>query len=271
MSNIRIIFSIALFLEYGCLGNKDHQTDIEPKKEKITLHPQRPIAVENGKIFKKGNIKFLYGGEDSVENFNITNCELKDENFHYGIGREKFPALLEPEFISQEEADTIWADTSRFLVASYGGETKAYSIKDLIRHEIVNDKINGKPIMAAYCILANLGAIYERQYDNKIFTFALSGYTYHDANVWNDLDGFVLWDRETESLWWPLIGKAVSGLMHGVKLIELDKKYWEDTNWGKIKRKYKNVKVLKSGQDFERPKMWNKYKNVSDIVIKYSN
>jgi hypothetical protein len=80
----------------------------------------------------------------------------------------------------------------------------------------------------------------------------------------------VFWDRETESLWWPLIGRAVSGPLKGVKLIEMDKSFWEDTNWGHIKDTYSNVQVLKSGQDFERPKTWKKIENVDLIVQKYS-
>ena len=112
---------------------------------------------------------------------------------------------------------------------------KAYSIKDLTRHEVVNDVLNGQPIMAAYCILADLGAIYERNYDDQELTFALSGYTYFDKDVWNGLDGFVLWDRETESLWWPLIGKAVSGPLKEVKLLEMDKSHWKDIQWKYVK------------------------------------
>ena len=77
--------------------------------------------------------------------------------------------------------------------------------------------------MESYCVLADLGAVYSRNYNSKELTFALSGYTYYDKNIWNGLDGFVLWDRETESLWWPLVGKAVSGKLKGVNLLELNK------------------------------------------------
>lgn len=261
----RVFFLLFLF---AC--NSRNSGQIEIKKAANKPENKRPVSVESGKIFKVNGEKMLYGGDDSLQHFNISNCELNDENFHYGIGREKFPALLEPSFISLSEADAIWPDTSRFMVASSMNEVKAYSIKDLTHHEVVNDMLNGKPIMAAYCILADLGTIYERTYNDRIFTYALSGYTYYDDNVWNGLDGFVLWDRETESLWWPLTGNAVSGPMHGVKLTELDKNLWEDTKWGEIKKKYPNVKVLKSGQDFERPKTWKKYADVADIVLKYS-
>ncbi len=253
-----LLLSVAVLI--GCENPKEQITEeSKPKKS-------RPIAIDNGKFFEIDGSKLLYGGEDSTQHFKIDGYDLKDEQFHYGIGREKFPALLKPEFITVQEADSVWADSIRFLLAHAGSDVKAYSVKDLTRHEVVNDVLNGQPIMAAYCILADLGAIYERNYGEKELTFALSGYTYYDSTVWNGLDGFVLWDRETESLWWPLVGKAVSGPLQGVKLLEMDKANWEDTTWGVIKEKYPNAQVLKSGQDYERPSNWEQYDDVSDIT-----
>ena len=230
---------------------------------------QRPLAAENGKFFDLRNTRVLYGGEDSTQHFDVSNLTLQENQFHYGIGREAFPALLAPAFVSLESADSIWADSTRFLVGSLNGETKAYSVPDLTRHEIVNDSLGGTPVMAAYCILADLGAIYERDYNGKVLTFGLSGYTYFDEQVWNGLDGFVFWDRETESLWWPLIGKAVSGPLEGVTLLEMDKQYWEDISWKEVKTKYPDAKVLATGQDFERPTSWTKYKDVESLVEQY--
>lgn len=261
-----LLISIGLFS--GC-KNQDQTIHKSSNSEPIKIN-KRPVSIENGKFFELDGNKMLYGGKDSSQHFNISSYDLKDEQFHYGIGREKFPALLEPEFISVKEANAIWADSSRFLLAYSGNDIKAYSVKDLTRHEVVNDVLNGQPIMAAYCVLADLGAIYDRKYGDKQLTFALSGYTYYDKDVWNGLDGFVFWDRETESLWWPLIGRAVSGPLKGVKLLEMDKSHWKDTNWKEIKKSYPNAKVLKSGQDFEPPKNWVRLNDVSDIVSKYS-
>lgn len=263
---------ILLFLAVLTLGCKEQtkKDDIKLEDKKKTVKKKRPIAFENGKFFEVNGKKMLYGGENQNQHFDITNYLLKDEQFHYGIGREKFPALLKPKFISVEEANKVWADSTRFLLAKSGNDVKAYSVKDLTRHEIVNDVLNGQPIMAAYCILADLGAIYERNYGDKELTFALSGYTYYDKNVWNGLDGFVFWDRETESLWWPLIGKAVSGPLKNVKLIEMDKEKWSDTTWKDIRENYPNAKILKSGQDFERPTTWKKLKDVTSIVENFS-
>ncbi len=232
--------------------------------------PQRPISYKNGKFFEVNGRKMLYGGKDSLQHFDVTHYDLNDEQFHYGIGRERFPALLNPKFTTIEAVDTIWKDNDRFILAHSGSDIKAYSVKDLTRHEVVNDVLNGEPIMAVYCILADLGAIYDRTYGDKELTFALSGYTYYDDDVWDGLDGFVLWDRETESLWWPLIDRAVSGKLKGVELLEKDKSNWEDTTWKQIKTNYPNAKILISGQNFERPKTWPKLDDVSTIIKNYS-
>lgn len=238
----------------------------------ISLQAQvkkRPSALKNDKFFTRNDHDMLYGGDLPQQDFIIDNLELNKDQFHYGLGREHFPALINPDFTSVEKADKRWKNSSRFLLVHYQDEAKAYSVRDLTRHEIVNDSINGQPIMAAYCILADLGAVYDRKYDDKVFTFGLSGYTYYDPEVWNGLDGFVFWDRETESLWWPLIDKAISGKMKGTKLLLHDKKHWKDTTWKFIKENYPQAMVLKSGQDMLRPEKWRSYEDVSAIVEKY--
>lgn len=266
-----LIVSTAFLLSVSCnQKNTDDQVEKRSDESKGLVKRERPVALDNGKFFESNGKKMLYGGENESQHFDISGYSLNDEQFHYGIGRERFPALLKPEFISVQEADDSWADSTRFLLAYSGNDVKAYSIQDLTRHEVVNDVLDGRPIMAAYCILADLGAIYERNYGDKELTFALSGYTYFDENVWNGLDGFVLWDRETESLWWPLVGKAVSGPLMEVKLLEMDSSKWEDVHWKYVKDNYPNAMVLKSGQDFERPTLWKKIEDVSDIKKNYT-
>jgi hypothetical protein len=264
-----LLFSLLLLLFFGC--SLDKAQNAEKETTSTEEKPQRPIAYENGKFLEVDGNPMLYGGEDNTQHFDISNLDLKKEQFHYGIGRERFPALLQPEFITVEEADELWPDSARFLLAYSGTDLKAYSVKDLTRHEVVNDSLDGQPIMAAYCVLADLGAIYERTYGDQVLTFALSGYTYYDDEVWDGLDGFVFWDRETESLWWPLIGKGVSGPLKDVKLMVMDETHWEDTTWDKIKKNYPKAKILKSDLDFERPKDWTQITDVSEIVANYSH
>jgi len=258
-------------LVFRCTNAEETKQTIAIEKEPQEKEKREfPNALENGKIFEQGGKKLMYGGEDSIEHFDITNSILKDENFHFGIGREKFHALITPEFRTLEEtdADTNVNDSSRYLVLNINGDVRAYSVELLTHHEIVNDVVDGEPVMAAYCILADLGAIYDRTIGGEVFTFGLSGYTYHDDEVWDGLDGFVFWDRETESTWWPLIGKAVSGSMLETQLTEHNKAEWEDTNWGEIKRKYEELKVLKPGQTMDAPKNWKKLNEDQIAAVK---
>lgn len=270
MKKLLVVLPLVILGLFGCVKEHEENRSTEANSHEEPVKKKRPVSAENGKFFELDGKKMLYGGTNDDQHFDITGYSLKDEQFHYGIGRERFPALLDPAFISVGEADKVWPDSARFLVADAGGEVKAYSVKDLTRHEVVNDVLDGEPIMAVYCILADLGAIYERNYGGQELTFALSGYTYYDENVWDGLDGFVLWDRETESLWWPLIDKAVSGPLQDVELLEMDKSKWKDVDWKFVKENYPNAQVLESGQDFERPEIWEKTVDASAIKEQFS-
>ncbi|PCI40373.1 MAG: hypothetical protein COB53_01210 [Elusimicrobia bacterium] len=224
----------------------------------------RPISVELGKVFEKGNRTLLYGGKLETSHFDITKSSLKSEQLHYGIGREVFQALTEPRFDSAKKANRWLKKGDRVLALKDGKSVKVYPISLLKHHEVVNDVVDGRAIFAAYCILADLGAVYERTLAGRTHTFALSGYTYFDPKVWEGLDGFVLWDRETESLWWPQSGKAVSGPMLDAPMRVLDEARWSQTTWGEINSEYPDARVLAKGQKFtqtaEQIKFGNKYK-----------
>ena len=51
-------------------------------------------SFENGKFFESNGKKMLYGGKGKHDHFDVSGYSLNDEQFHYGIGREEFPALF---------------------------------------------------------------------------------------------------------------------------------------------------------------------------------
>ena len=142
---------------------------------------------------------------------------------------------------------------------SIDGDVRVYPLNLLIRHEVVNDVVGGRPIFVAYCILADYAAVYERTMAGHVFTFGVSGYTYGAKGIRDGRQGFVLWDRDTESLWWPLIDRGVSGPAVDQSMKLLDRSLWEDTSWERFRAKHPNARVLRRGQDFQRPKDWPKY------------
>lgn len=65
--------------------------------------------------------------------------------------------------------------------------------------------------------------------NGHVYTFAFSGYTYSDKEIWDGLNAFVLWDCDTESLWLPTIGKGVSGPMIDVPMQLTPAEFWTVT------------------------------------------
>ena len=63
---------------------------------------------------------------------------------------DAIPAILDPEFISAEEASEDLEDHNLVLGLSINGDHRAYSIPALSSHEIVNDVVGGKPVAVTW-------------------------------------------------------------------------------------------------------------------------
>ena len=215
-----------------------------------------PLAKEHGKIIESGGKVLLYGGKDESWHFDITQFRLDVNKLHHGIGREQFDALIGPEFVTASEADSWLGDDKRVLAVAVGGEVKAYPLTLMTRHEAVNDVVGGVPVMPVFCILADLGSVYDRRMMGHTFTFGVSGYTYADPAYWDGMNAFVLWDRDTESLWWPLTGTAVSGPLIDKPLKLLDETLWSQTTWGELKALHPDAIVMAPGQTIDPQSGW---------------
>lgn len=68
------------------------------------------------------------------------------------LPKDAIPAIFNPEFVSGSEADAQMRDNEPVLgiVDPVTGEAKAYSLWQLDRHEIVNDRLGGKPVAVTW-------------------------------------------------------------------------------------------------------------------------
>jgi hypothetical protein len=80
----------------------------------------------------------------------------------------------------------------------------------LVWHEIVNDVVGGVPVAVTFCPLCNSGVAFQRSVQGRTLTFAVSG-RLRNGNL-------VMFDRETESLWEQLSGRAIQGSYEGTTL-----------------------------------------------------
>jgi hypothetical protein len=87
---------------------------------------------------------------------------------------------------------------------------RAYSTWQLDRHEIVNDTFKGRPVAVTWCPLCGTAIVYERTVAGRTLTFGVSGLLYRDA--------LVMYDRETNTLWSHVDGRALEGPLLGETL-----------------------------------------------------
>jgi len=223
-------------------------------------------ALDNGHVFRLEGKIWLRGGEDEDEDedqhFDISNSVLRTCQLNLELGREYYPALIEPAYVKVSDHVNDYKATERVIFLQTDSQPKVYPLEILNQHVLINDVIDEEPVMIVYDVLSDLGAVYRRNYCDTIFTFAMSGYAYWDYNVWNAANAFVLWDRETESLWWPLINKAVSGLMNGIWLVKHDESKWWETTWEDVLKDHPDALVLEAGQTMDPPENWPRYYEV---------
>lgn len=246
----------ALYL-FFCLQACGPFSEKTPGDTRPKVADQHPLALENGKIISAPEGKKLYGGDRPGWHFDVTNSLLPDSSWYYGIGREKFQALLQPLFVPEAEVGPRYQDSSRMVLVRIGGEVKAYGLDLLAHHEVINDVVGGEPVLVAYCNLADLAGVYHRRFGDETLTFGGSGYTARSAAVAGGLMAFVLWDRETESLWWPLESKRVAGKLAGKGMTLLPDSLWQQTTWGQVREQYPELAVLKPWQSQNPPESWD--------------
>ena len=126
-----------------------------------------------------------------------------------GPTRDRIRSVDAPEFVSPPEAP--WSPPAAPVIGlAVGGVARAYPIHLMEYHQVVNDELGGTPVVVGFDPLTAIPRAWKRSVDGKVLEFGVSGLLY---------DGqFLLYDRETESLWAHYTGRAVAGPMAGKQL-----------------------------------------------------
>ncbi|WP_338728996.1 DUF3179 domain-containing protein [Haladaptatus sp. DJG-WS-42] len=172
---------------------------------------------------------------------------VPDEELNRGAPKDAIPAIVDPAF--GENWDNIEVIRRNSIVGEYterprltpddrvigverNGEARAYPLKILNWHEIVNDEFEG-PLLVTYCPLCGSGLTAERTVDGEVTNFGVSGL------LWNaDL---VMYDEKTNSLWSQLLATAISGDRTGDTLTLTPSSL---TTWGAWQANHPDTVVL---------------------------
>jgi len=133
----------------------------------------------------------------------------REEIFSGGPPKDGIPALTDPAVASADEA-TYLRPNDRVLGVVIGAQARAYPIRILNWHEVVNDRLSGMPIAVTYCPLCGTGMVFRAGQPGRRVLFGVSGLLYNSD--------VLLYDRETESLWSQLKMEAVTGPRLGERL-----------------------------------------------------
>ncbi len=248
--SILLILCNLLFWLSSCNSSNEPITVIQEEEEQEEC---TKYSIDSSLIYIENSETRLIAGVEDHEYFNITDSDIDLCKLNQGLGREYFPALYDPEY--SPISIFQYKDDMPCILLRDDGEIKIFPYSILSQRETINEVVNGDPIMIVYCELAELAAVYSRTYCGETFTFAPSGYTYFDDNYWNGVQGILLWDRETESLWWPLNDKALSGIMQGIEIKKAAFQIWEYISWGDVKKNYPEAISLSHTQNIVIPEL----------------
>jgi len=131
-----------------------------------------------------------------------------------GMPKDRFPALVDPPSWTTAQADAATTRHSKFLVAgdrviglALGGRARAYPLRMLVWHEVVNDTLGGVAVAVTYSPLCDSAVAFRRDGRSGRLTFAFSGLLYQS--------NLLMYDRQPggkgESLWSQLAFGAIAG------------------------------------------------------------
>ena len=127
-----------------------------------------------------------------------------------GPPKDGIPSIENPVFRSVAD-ETELAPREPVITLEIEGETpRAYPIRYLTWHEIVNDEVGGIPVAVTFCPLCNSGITFDRRTGAGLLEFGVSGKLRHSD--------MIMYDRQTESWWQQAVGEAIVGEFTGTRL-----------------------------------------------------
>jgi len=145
--------------------------------------------------------------------FEKTTVETWAEILSGGPPRDGIPALTDPAVLPAGDETRIAGTEPVITLEIAGAPPRAYPVRYLMWHEIVNDTVGGVPVAVTFCPLCNSGITFDRRIAQGTLTFGVSGKLRNSD--------MIMYDRETESFWQQAIGIGIVGHFTGRTLTQL--------------------------------------------------
>lgn len=171
-----------------------------------------------------------------------------------GPPRDGIPAIDRPKFDTAAQASRWLRGQEPVVAVEYRGDARAYPLRVLIWHEIVNDVVGGEPMAVTFCPLCNAAIAFRRRAAGRVLDFGTTGkLRYFDL---------VMYDRQTESWWQQMTGEAIVGQLAGTRLEVVPAQI---VSWHQFAQAYPRGRVLNQDTGHRRPYGTNPYVGYDDI------
>ncbi len=185
--------------------------------------------------------------------FENTSIDLQ-EVMSGGPPKDGIPSIDAPSFVDQQQAQ-VWLGASEpVIVVAEKGDARAYPLQILMWHEIVNDKVGGRPVSVTFCPLCNASIVFDRELDGVIYDFGTTGRLRRSD--------MIMYDRQTESWWQQFVGEAIVGKLTGATLRQIPSQI---VSFDTFRRFYPDGVVLSRDTGHERRYGQNPYAGYDDI------
>jgi hypothetical protein len=187
----------------------------------------------------------VFGGEEPPTLADApTPPELQDFADNIARGgppKDGIPSVDEPQFLSADQARFLSDDDVVFGIVR-GGEARAYPQLVLVWHEIVNDSFSDGPLSITYCPLTGSAVAFGGEAPTgEPYTFGTTG------NLVNS--NLLMYDRQSDSEWPQILGKAITGPAAGDALDEVPVEW---TTWGRWRAAHPETVVLSTETGYVR-------------------
>ncbi len=170
------------------------------------------------------------------------------------LAPDSIRSIDNPVFLQVADNLEILDPAEPVVALEINGDARAYPVRVMVSHEIVNDVVGGVPIAITYCPLCNSAVTYIREINGVETTFGISGLLFASA--------LIMYDRATESLWTHFDGRAVVGVLAGAQLESIPSPLLA---WGDFRENHPTGQVLDwNATGFDRDYGRNPYVGYDD-------
>ncbi len=187
------------------------------------------------------------GKDRESPSFDLTNTIVPPKLIVRAMAPDGVHTLHEPATIdaaevdrhNEEERGKLLVSDDRVIGVAIGGEARAYPLRLMRWHEVVNDVVGGRRIAVTYNPLCDSVAVYHRLVDGAEIDLGVSGLLYQSNSL--------LYDRRAESaqatLWTQLTGRPVAG-PDPAAAPSLTLEMANLTTWGAWRREHPDTRIL---------------------------